>query len=307
MKISKFITSIFFLITFFSFFSCEKKTIQKPDNTIVVNDTIYDFMDINWVLVSGRLYMQNLDNGSKRVYDHFGGSQNQSSLDPINGSAVPFDDITKSVTIWRFTSTNFILNGGNFYNFTHTGNTISVVGLENGSSRPITITDINNTAMTVKVNEDYVSSNGINYKIFSTLTFVKQGQTCNSCEPNVIYGYTYNGVFSNTTSQNSIVGTKWVVTKYYDGFSNNYPNDTLYFATGTQYTINGGTYKSYNSVTNMGNNMTTLTLYGFYTIGGDYSGMVPNTFVSDGQINSSIFTDVFNTNNDKLIWMTRIQ
>ena len=53
--------------------------------------------------------------------------------------------------------------------------------------------------------------------------------------------------------------------------------------------------------------MSNLTLYGFYTIGGDYSGMIPNTFVSDGQINSAMFTDVFNTNNDKLIWMTRIQ
>lgn len=307
MKISKFITNIFFLITFFSLFSCKKETIQKPDNTVVVNDTVYDFMDIDWILVSGRLYMQNLDNGSKSVYDHFGGSQNQSSLDPINGSAVPFDDIVKSVTTWRFTSTNFILGGGSFYNFTHTGNTISVIGLENGSSRPITITNINNTSMTVKVNEDYVSDNGVNYKIFSTLTFVKQGQTCNGCEPNVISGYVYNGVFSNTTSQNSIVGTKWVVTKYYDGFSNNYPNDTLYFATGTQYTINGGSYKNYNSVSNIGNNMTTLTLYGFYTIGGDYSGMVPNSFVSDGQINSVSFQDVFNTNNDKLVWMSRIQ
>lgn len=307
MKISKFITSIFFLTLIFLNFSCKKETIEKPDNNIVVNDTIYDFMDIDWILVSGRLYMQNLDNGSKSVYDHFGGSQNQSSLDPINGSAVPFDDVTKDVTTWRFTSSNFVLNGSNFYGFTQTNNTISVIGLENGSSRPITITHINNTSMTVKVNEDYVSNNGVNYKIFSTLTFVKEGETCNNCEPNTISGYVYGGIISNNTSQNSIVGTKWVVTKYYDGFSNNYPNDTLYFSSNTQYTINGGTYKNYTLSNNIGNNMSNLTLYGFYTIGGDYSGMVPNTFVSDGQINSAMFTDVFNTNNDKLIWMTRIQ
>ena len=306
MKISTIIKNLFFLSIFFLTFSCKKEDV-KPDNTIVVNDTIYEFIDIDWVLTSGRLYVQNMDNGSKTLYDHFGGTQLQSSLDPINGAAVPFDEITKDVTTWRFTSSNFVLNGSNFYNFTHSGNTISVIGLENGSSRPITIIDLNNTSMTVKVNEDYVSDGGVNYKIFSTLTFIKQGGVCNGCEPNAISGYTYQGIFGNSSSQSDLVGTKWVVTKFYDGFSNNFPNDTLYFTSGTQYTIDGGTPKNYTLTSGFGNNMSSLTLYGFYTIGGDYSGMVPNSFVSDGQINSVSFTDIFNTNNNKLVWMTRIQ
>lgn len=306
MKISTVISNLFFITILFLTFSCKKEEI-KPDNSIVVDNTVYEFMDIDWVLSSGRLYVENLDNGDKKLYDHFGPSQFQSSLDPINGAAVPFDEITKSVTTWRFTTSNFVLDGSNFYNFTHSGNTISVVGLENGSSRPITIITLDNSSMTVKVNEDYVSDGGVNYKIFSTLTFVKQGTTCNGCEPNAISGYTYQGVFGGSTSQSSIVGTKWVVTKFYDGFSNNFPNDTLFFTSGTQYTINGGTPKSYTLTTGFGNNMSTLSLYGFYTIGGDYSGMVPNSFVSDGQINSVSFTDMFNTNNDKLVWMTRIQ
>jgi hypothetical protein len=307
MKISTFIKSIFFLTIIFLTFSCKKEDIQKPNNTIVVNDTIYDFMDIDWVLSSGRLYTQNLDNGSKKLYDHFGNAQNQSSLDPFNGSVIPFDDIIKDVTIWRFTSSNFILNGSIFYDFTHTNNTICVIGMENGSTRPITIIDLNNTTMTVKVNEDYVSEAGVNYKIFTTLTFVKQGQTCNGCEPNAISGYVYSGVINNTTSQNSLVGTKWVVTKFYDGFSNNYPNDTLFFISSTQYKINGGTSNNYTATSGFGNNMTTLSLYGFYTIGGDYSGMVPNSFVTDGQVNSITFTDLFGVNNDKIVWMTRVQ
>lgn len=308
MKISTIIKNLFFITTIFLTFSCKKEEIKPINNNVVTNDTIYEFMDIDWVLSSGRLYVQNLDNGNKDLYDHFSSTQVQSNLDPFNGSIIPFDGITKDVTIWRFTTSNFILDGSNFYEFTHSGNTISVIGLENGSSRPITILNLNNTSMTVKVNESYVSDNGINYKIFSTLTFVKQGQTCNGCEPNAIFGYTYGGVFSNNSStQSSVVGTKWVVTKFYDGFSNNYPNDTLFFSSNTQYTINGGSYKNYTLSTNIGNNMSTLTLYGFYTIGGDYSGMVPNSFVSDGQINSVSFTDVFNTNNDKLVWMTRIQ
>lgn len=309
MKISTVIRNLFFILNIFLIFSCKKEPVAKPNNNnVAVNDTIYEFMDIDWVLVSGRLYTENLDNNERKVYDHFDATQLQSSLDPINGSAVSFDDITKDVTTWRFTASKFILNGFNFYDFTHSGQSMSVIGLENGSSRPITIIDIDNKSMTVKVNEDYVSYNGVNYKIFSTLTFIKQGQTCNNCEPNTISGYVYSGVFANVgPSQNSIVGTKWVVTKFYDGFSNNYPNDTLYFSSNTQYTINGGTYKNYTLSTNIGNNMSNLTLYGFYTIGGDYSGMVPSSFVSDGQINSVSFTDVFNTNNDKLIWMTRIQ
>jgi hypothetical protein len=308
MKISTVITNIFLASIILLSFSCKKEVIEKPNNTIVTNDTIYNFMDIDWTLASGRLYVQNLDNGSKTLYDHFGSGQNQSSLDPFNSSAVPFDDIVKGVTTWRFTTTDFILNSSNFYNFTHSGDVISVIGLENGSSRPLTIININNTTMTVKLNEDYLSSGGVNYKIFTTLTFVKQGNVCNGCEPNAISGYVYQGVFSNGSStQNDIVGTKWVVTKFYDGFSNNYPNDTLYFVNNTQYTINSGTPKSYNLTTGLGSNMTTLNLYGFYTIGGDYSGMVPNTFVSDGQINSVSFTDLFGINNNKLVWMTRIQ
>lgn len=308
MKISTIIKNLFFITIVLLTFSCKKEEIKPINNNVVTNDTIYEFMDIDWVLSSGRLYVQNLDNGDKDLYDHFSNTQIQSNLDPFNGSSISFDGITKDVTTWRFTASNFILDGSNFYEFTHSGNTISVIGLENGSARPITIIDLNNTSMTVKVNECYVSDNGVNYKIFSTLTFVKQGQVCNSCEPNAISGYTYSGVFSNnSTTQNSIVGTKWVVTKFYDGFSNNYPNDTLYFSSNTQYTINGGNYKNYTLSNNIGNNMSTLTLYGFYTIGGDYSGMVPNSFVSDGQINSVSFTDIFNTNNDKLIWMTRIQ
>lgn len=305
MKISKI---IFLTVSIFTLFSC-KKDVIKPDNNVLPDTTVYEVVDIDWVLSEGRFYMENMDNGDKVFYDHFGSSQFQSTLDPISGADLPFDTIVKGVTTWRFSSSNFILNGTNFYNFTHVGNTITAVGMENGSSRPMTIIDIDNVSVTFKVHEAYGSLNGYNYEYYSTLTFVKAGQTCNNCQPNAYYGYVYQGVIDNNSStvSTNLIGTKWVVTKFYDGFSNNYPNDTLFFVTNNKYTINGGTQKNYNLNSVFGNNMSELTLYGFYTIGGDYSGMVPNTFVTDGQINSISFTDIFNTNNDKIVWMTRIQ
>ena len=169
-----------------------------------------------------------------------------------------------------------------------------------------TVIELTDTKLTVKVHEGYGSDGIYNYHYFSTLTFIKQGTSCVSCQPDVLFGYTYGGLISTTPSVNQIVGTKWVVTKFYDGFANNYPNDTLDFSINT-YTINGGTPTNYTLSSVFGNNMSELTLYGFYTIGGDYSGMVPNNFVTNGQINSATFTDIFNTNNDKLVWMTRIQ
>ena len=248
-----------------------------------------------------------MDNGDKSFYDHFGPSQISSTLDPISGADVPFDTIVQDVTVWNFGNSNFILNGTNSYDFTHFDNTLNVIGLENGSSRPITVLDIDDITLTVKVHEGYGSLDGVNYEFYSTLTFVKSGETCTSCQPDADYGYVYQGVINNNTDVSIIIDTKWVVTKFYDGFSNNYPNDTLHFINGNQYTINNGTPYNYTLSSIFGNNMSEITLYGFYTIGGDFSGMVPNNFVINGQINSALFTDIFNTNNDKLVWMDRIQ
>ena len=298
----------FILLTLVLFLqSCKKEEMLQPNNTIVTNDTVYDLIGIDWVLSDGRFYTENMDNGDKSFYDHFGPSQVFSTLDPISGADVPFDTIIQDVTVWNFGNSNFILNGVNSYNFTHFDNTISVIGLENGSSRPINITYLDDITLTVKVHEGYGSLNGVNYAFYNTLTFVKSGETCTSCQPNIDFGYVYQGVINNNTDVNSIIDTKWVVTRYDEGVTPYYPNDTLDFISSTQYTINGGTPTNYTMSSIFGNNMTELTLYGFYTIGGDYSGMVPNGFITNSQINSATFTDIFNTNNDKLVWMVRIQ
>ncbi len=288
------------------FTSCKKEEPLRPDNNIVNTTENAELIGINWVLSDGRFYVENLDNGDLSYYDHFGPSQTMSTLDPIDGADVPFDTIVQDVTTWNFGNSNFTLNGVNSYPYSGTETAPSVNGLENGSSRPMEVIELTETKLTVKVHEGYASDGTYNYHYFSTLTFVKQGEVCTSCQPNAEYGYTYGGIITNTPSTNELSGTKWVVTKFYDGFANNYPNDTLTFSVNT-YTINGGTPYNYTLSSVFGNNMSELTLYNFYTIGGDYSGMVPSDFVINGQINSATFSDIFNVGNDKLVWMTRIQ
>jgi hypothetical protein len=295
------------LSLFVVFTSCKKEEDLKPDNNLVTNvQEDATLIGINWVLFDGRFYTENMDNGEKNYYDHFDASQTQSTLDPFDGADVPFDTIIQDYTTWNFGNTNFTLNGTNSYTYSGTELAPSVNGLENGSSRPMEVIELTDTKLTVKVHEGFASDGTNNFYYFSTLTFVKQGETCTNCQPNVPYGYTYGGTISTTPSPNTINGTKWVVTKFYDGFANNYPNDTLTFYQ-TYYTINGGTPRTYTLSSIFGNNMSELTLYGFNTIGGDYSGLVPNDFISVGQINSANFEDIFNTNNDKLVWMLRIQ
>ena len=299
---------LFFLITLvFLSTSCEKEVIEIPENNVVIVENNAELIGYNWILSDGRIYLENMDNGDKSYYDHFGNNQNISNLQPINGSDILFDSLIQDITTWNFGNSNFTLNGEYAYEMNGTTEIVSINGLEDGSSRSLIVLELTEEKLTVRVGEGYASSNGSNYNYFSTLTFIKQGESCTSCQPNALYGYTYGGLITQSTEENEIVGTKWVVTKYYDGFSNNYPNDTLHFVSNNQYTINGGTTTNYTLSNIIGNNMSEMTLYGFYTIGSDFSGFVPSNFIERGQINSALFSDIFNTNNDKLVWMSRIQ
>jgi hypothetical protein len=302
-----FIKILFLSFVFLSTVSCQKEEI-KPNNNVVNIEDDAELVGINWILSDGRLYTENLDNNDLAYYDHFGLGQNTSTLDPFDISNIPFDDLVQDVTTWNFGNSNFTLNGTLGYTQTGSIAAVSVNGLEDGSSRSIVVLELTEDKLTVQVGEGYGSDGTSNFYYFSTLTFVRQGTTCTSCQPNALYGYVYGGVITTpTTTTNDLVGTKWVVTKFYDGFANNYPNDTLDFVSNTQYTINGGTTTNYTMTSIFGNNMVDLTLYNFYTIGGDYSGLVPDGFITNGQINSATFSDIFGTGNDKLVWMTRIQ
>lgn len=308
---TKFIQFLSFLLVLtLSFSSCKKEVIEKPNNTNYIVDGEYVVEGITWILVDARIYRDNLDNDEKEVYDHFGGTKFSSCMNIFGSAAVLMDSIHKNLTTWVFNNGTFILN--NTYPFDYTiydNRVITPIGLSNGSSRPIEVIKLDETTMTVNVHEAYGSDGVYNYKWYSELTFVKSGETCNNCVPGVKYGYTYSGIWDNTTvPTQSLNGTQWVVLRYNNGLSGNvYPNDTLDFVSNTQYTINGGSVKNYSLTNVTGNNNKSLSLYSFTTLGGDYSGQVIGTFIDDGVINNTQMTDMFNVNNTVTVWIDRIQ
>lgn len=98
------------------------------------------------------------------------------------------------------------------------------------------------------------------------------------------------------------------MTKYVQNFVSTNTSDTLYFITATQYKIGNSICKNYTLSGIVGNNMRSLSLYSFTTLGGDWSGQVQSTFINDWIVNSALFTNMFNSNvPDTRIWMTRIQ
>lgn len=297
-----------FLLTILSLFvgltSCKKEVIEPGTTTngVVTQKSIFD----SWELVDGKFYTEDLDDGDKFYYEHFI-TNTSSTLDPISGAEFGLDSIEQYVTNWTFGQDEFILNG--FYTYDNSGSyTIGSLDPYNviigGTMRVITPIEITDTKLVVRVHEAYGSVGTHNYNYFSILTFVKVGYPIVS-GPNPLYGYTYGGNIPTVEPSNSLNGTSWVITDYYDGFANFTPNDTLDFGFNT-YTINGGTAKNYTLNGIFGNNMSELTLYDNTTLGGDYSGDVPTSFITDGEINSITFNDIFNTNNNKTVWMTKI-
>ena len=53
-------------------------------------------------------------------------------------------------------------------------------------------------------------------------------------------------------------------------------------------------------------NKSSLTLYDLTTLGGDYSGEVLTQGLSDGEINNTDFTDIWDGENQYSVWIKRI-
>lgn len=308
--------NILFLISLLvvvGFSSCKKEPVITPENpqTVINNPPNVNPIGYTWELYSGRVFVKNLDNGSTFYYDHFSSNKNSSNLDIYTPSWIPFDIVTKGSTTWKFTSTNqFILDGGSTYNCNvNTNGIFSVYGLENGSQRTIEVLNSTENYMSVKVRETVGSDGVSNYSFYSVLTFVKIGYTGTPTEVTVPNGYTYGGVVGNSNTNNTtLVNTKWVVTKFIQNFVSTYVSDTLVFISNTQYTINGSSPRNYNLSGIVGNNMKSLSLYSFTTLGGDWSGQVQSTFINDWVINNSSFINIMNSNlPETRVWITRIQ
>lgn len=291
------------------FTSCKKENIapSNPQNT-VNNPANVNPIGYTWELYSGRVYVKNLDNGSTFYYDHFSSIKNSSNLDIFISSGLPFDMISKGMTTWKFTSSNqFVLDGSSTYNYnTNTNGIFNVYGMENGSTRNIEVLNSSNDVMNVKVYESNGNDGTNNFTFYTVLTFVKVGYTGTVNEYTVPSGYTYSGVVGNPSTSTTLVGTKWVVTKYVQNFVTQLPNDTLEFISTTQYTINGSTPRNYSLSSIVGNNNKSLSLYSFTTLGGDWSGQVQGTFINDWVINNALFSNMFVTTPDARMWVVRI-
>ena len=305
------ILNIFIVVSMVvGFTSCKKKPLPPANpQTTVNNPANVNPVGYTWELYSGRVFVKNLDNGSTFYYDHFSSTKTSSNLDMFISSWLPFDIISKGMTTWKFTSSNqFVLDGSSTYNYnTNTNGIFNVYGMENGSARNIEVLNSTNNVMNVKVYQSNGNNGTNNFSFYTVLTFVKVGYTGTVTEYSVPSGYSYSGVVGNPSTATTLVGTKWVVTKYVQNFVTQLPNDTLAFISTTQYTINGSVPRNYSLSGVVGNNMKSLSLYSFTTLGGDWSGQVQGTFINDWVINNSLFTDMFTNVPDARMWVVRIQ
>src|SRR3989304_6418125 len=93
------------LIILFStllFFTACKKEEINPNNTKIETIEI-DKISLwgEWLLLDGKMYVDNMETGQKIAYDHFDPNKSKSSL-RYSGSKFEIEDIEKNITTWSF-------------------------------------------------------------------------------------------------------------------------------------------------------------------------------------------------------------
>ena len=268
-----------------------------------------------WVLVNGRVYIENLGTGELTYYEHFDNTQTISNLDIYGGSQIDIDVIEKNVTTWYFENGTFTLNNSNTYQYTKHGSgsrsQYKLLGVPPyGSSRSLGILDFNDEFLHVKIHESNESNNGENYHYYTVLTFVKAGGVCDSCayESNLPYenGGTLDLTAGSVPGHQQLIGTSWIITRYDNGMTPVYPNDTINFVSGVSYDINGSNPNTYSLSNNTGNNLYNLTIYECVSLGGNYSGQVNLSFIDEGELNNLTMNGIFGTSGYISLWMERI-
>lgn len=175
------------------FTSCQKEEFNTLDETnrkeLIENGTIEQGILIygDWKLLSGQMFIENLETGSKSVYDHFSPIKPVSSL-RYSGSQFEIETIEQNVTIWTFTETaefwldndsiqpyGFQVMGPHFSIIEHPLATASTMQL-GGSSRPFitVVEDYTNQIVVFTIQEAYENINGYNCSYYSELRFQKQ-------------------------------------------------------------------------------------------------------------------------------------
>jgi hypothetical protein len=175
-----------------TFTSCKKETLElATQEEVVVQEDLRIYG--KYVLLSGEMFVTNLETNEKISYNHFDANKTTSSL-RYSGSQVDFETIEENVTTWEFYQPNsvpgygeFVLNGDSinpmgFYvtnsNWTivehPTATTASDMQL-GGSSRPIEgyVEDFDQNIVVIYVQDAYENINGYNCSYYSALRFQK--------------------------------------------------------------------------------------------------------------------------------------
>lgn len=178
-----------------TFTSCKKESLTPVQNEVIEAGTIEEGILIygEWKLVSGKMYIENMETGSNVVYDHFGPNKTTSSL-RYSGAEFEFETIEQNVTTWTFIAPPNYTGYGEFWidsdsiqpyglyilndNWSvveHPTATASTTQL-GGSARPLLaeVVDYDSQTVTFIVQEAYESIDGYNSNYYSELTFQKQ-------------------------------------------------------------------------------------------------------------------------------------
>lgn len=172
--------------------SCHKEDIKTNADNVNDVGNIDKTISIfgTWTLVSGKMYMENLETGEKIVYNHFDSIKRVSSL-RYSGYMFDLERIVADSTTWTFVAPPNIPNTGEFwlnndslrpYGFYVTNSNMSITEWSTGesklggSSRPIHayIYDYSKKQVSFFIQEAYENIDGVNFKYFSELIFQKQ-------------------------------------------------------------------------------------------------------------------------------------
>jgi len=181
--------TIIYGLLIITLFSCKKEVITPVTQPATQQ---LDSLSLNgeFILVSGKMYMESLEDGSKIVYNHFDSIKSRSSL-RYDGSIIPFETIIKDTTTWSFYFPKTVPNIGKFvlnedtlnplglnvtaHNLTIIESPDAITGSTqlNGSARPLQIVLYNSKLKLIKVyvQEQYMSIGNSNYRAFNELVF----------------------------------------------------------------------------------------------------------------------------------------
>ena len=186
---------LLYILLIFLCCSCEKNyplidcNAEYPTTQDTTSIIEIEFLDGDWLLMSGKMVMENLDLNTSSTQFHF--SSGPTSSLRYGSPMYDFESIVRYETIWTFDFPTSVPGVGefvlNYDTLTPYGLNVSdsyltiiepVVGpqlLLGGSSRPITIKliDYDNKIINLIVQEAYQQINDYDYRYYSILTFKK--------------------------------------------------------------------------------------------------------------------------------------